>query len=57
MFHLANLGLSLRSRLKCQVRKMTETGNDEVEDEFLVSFHYIVSDHLHVEIKLDFDSN
>ena len=38
---VANLGLTLRSRLKCQVRKMTDTGNDEVENEFLVSFHII----------------
>lgn len=38
---VANLGLTLRSRLKCQVRKMTDTGNDEVENEFLVSVHII----------------
>jgi len=51
----ANLGLSLRSRLKCQVRKMTETGNDEVENEFLVLNEVVVdrgtsSSVTHVEI-------
>jgi len=37
LFFSANLGLSLRSRLKCQVRRTSDSGVDEVESEFLVS--------------------
>ncbi|XP_066936315.1 NAD kinase-like isoform X2 [Clytia hemisphaerica] len=51
----ANLGLSLRSRLKCQVRRMSESGVDEVESEFLVLNEVVVdrgtsSSVTHVEI-------
>ena len=47
---LANVSLQLRSRIKCQVRQVNESGVDEVQFEYLVSDVFL-SISFEVEIK------